>query len=76
MGSQQLIFKNFSLKIYRFGILIKIQIFWHLSSFAFGKKKKKNLVFNKKQVIRELYLKKKDSTSCLKGYFDDVSASE
>lgn len=75
MGSQQLIFKNFSLKIYRFGILIKIQIFWHLSSFAFGKKKK-NLVFNKKQVIRELYLKKKDSTSCLKGYFDDVSASE
>ena len=54
MGSQQLIFQNFNLKIYRFGISIKIQIFWHLSSVAFGKRKKKSY-FKKKQVIRELY---------------------
>lgn len=54
MGSQQLIFKNFNLKIYRFGISIKIQIFWHLNSVAFGKRKKKSC-FKKKQVIRELY---------------------
>ena len=48
------IFQNFNLKIYRFGISIKIQIFWHLSSVAFGKRKKKSY-FKKKQVIRELY---------------------
>ena len=56
MGSQQLIFKNFNLKIYRFGIFIKIQIFWHLSSVAFGKRKKS--CFKKKQIIRELYWKR------------------
>lgn len=40
MGSQESICKKYNLKIYGFGILINIQIFWHLSSFAFGKKEK------------------------------------
>lgn len=50
--TQEPVCKIFNLTIYRFGVLTEIQIFWHLSSFAFGKK---NLVFKKKQVIRELY---------------------
>lgn len=56
MGSQQLIFKNFNLKIYRFGILIKIQIFWHLSSVAFGKRKK--ILFQKETSHKRTLLKK------------------
>lgn len=55
--TQEPICKIFNLKIYRFGVLTEIQVFWHLSSFAFGKKKKKSC-FQKETSHKRTLLKR------------------